>query len=182
MFTNYHEAKPYIEATHYLNKYTGLFPSLLSMIVDNVCTDCKSYRNPPIFYNRTRDGQPAMKIDLPNVLKAIDDSTHFTFPIFGNFLVTSYSGEPFVGVVPSQGSAMIIYQPKIVSIGFVRIFAAVANAKSVILIAILLMLLVGWLLWFTVRKRPSNRKHSIFCVLIILPWYSTCLQVSYDFK
>jgi len=45
---------------------------------------------------------------------------------------------------------MIVYQPKVVSVGFVAIFNAVGNSKPVVLIAILISMVVGWLLWFAV--------------------------------
>jgi len=150
LFTNYYQALPYISAKKPINEYTGLFPDLLSMIVDSICTDCKSHWNPPILYNQTRDGRDPIKADAQTAIKNIDDTVHFTFPIFGQIEIPSYSGYPFIGIVQSQGTAMIVYQPKVVSVGFVAIFNAVGNSKPVVLIAILISMVVGWLLWFAV--------------------------------
>ena len=93
-----------------------------------------------------------MQQNLKGVITNIADTVHFTFPIFGQLFINTFSGYPFIGVVQSQGTAMIVYQPKVISVGFLRIFSAVYTAKSVLGIAILLMMVVGLLLWFGVSE------------------------------
>ena len=98
------------------------------------------------------DGRNPIKSNVNAAVASIDHTTHFTFPIFGQLFIQTFSGFPFIGIVQSQGTAMIVYQPKIVSVGFLKIFTAVYNARSVLAISILLMMLVGWLLWFGVSS------------------------------
>lgn len=154
MFTNFYEHKPFavIEFDEDGDeKVTGLFPDLLSRIVDAVCMDCKAYRKPSLYYNKTKNGRPALKMNLDKVVNGIDEFTHFTFPIFGKFDLKTFSGVfPYIGIVQSQGSAMIVYQPKVVAVGFWRIFTAVANAWSVVLVAVIITYLTGCVLWFAV--------------------------------
>ena len=150
-FTNFYNSKPFIDGNKIENRYTGLFPDLLSLIVGTVCTGCKSRSRPPfIYFNRSMEGRDPMKDDLKGAIANIDETVHFTFPIFGQLFIHTFSGFPFIGIIQSQGIAMIVYQPKVVSVGFAKIFAAVWNGRSVIAISILLMMLVGWLLWFGV--------------------------------
>lgn len=137
-----------MQADQIRQTYTGLFPQLLSQIVDSVCTGCATPTT--TYYNLSMDGREPLKDDVNSAIANIDDTTHFTFPIFGQLFIKTYSGYPFVGIVQSQGTAMIVYQPKIVSVGFMRIFTAVVNAKSVLAISMLLMCVVGWFLWFSV--------------------------------
>ena len=147
-FTNFYNSKPFIDGNKHENRYEGLYPDILSLIVSTVCTGCKSRDRPPVVYfNRSLDGRDPMQKDLKGAVANIVDTVHFTFPIFGQLFINTFSGYPFIGVVQSQGTAMIVYQPKVVSVGFLRIFSAVYNARSVLAIAILLMMLVGLLLW-----------------------------------
>ena len=151
IFNNWYELKPY--SIHDLtkdSKASGLFPDLLDLVVSSVCTDCRGYK-PTLYYNMSRTGRSARKRNVDEVVKYLDDTTHISFPIFGRFTVTRFQGElPFIGFVQSQGSAMIVYQPRTKTIGVVAILAAVFNAWPVILIAVLLACMSGWILWFLV--------------------------------
>ena len=129
---------------------SGLFPDLLDLVVSAVCTDCTSYK-PSLFYNMTKNGRESMKHDVDEVKQYLDEFTHMSFPIFGRFTITRFQGElPYIGFVQSQGSALLIYQPRTKTIGVVAILTAVANAWPVILIAVLLASISGWILWFLV--------------------------------
>uniref|UniRef100_A0A7M5X9R1 Fibronectin type-III domain-containing protein n=1 Tax=Clytia hemisphaerica TaxID=252671 RepID=A0A7M5X9R1_9CNID len=158
IFTNYYNSNPFMQADQIRQTYTGLFPQLLSQIVDSVCTGCATPTT--TYYNLSMDGREPLKDDVNSAIANIDDTTHFTFPIFGQLFIKTYSGYPFVGIVQSQGTAMIVHQPKIVSVGFMRIFTAVVNAKSVLAISMLLMCVVGWFLWFS-EQSSSNSDMTI---------------------
>lgn len=151
IFNNWFESKPYIEqigSTSDLVK--GLYPDLLTMVVDAICTGCRSHQS-TMYYNKTRDGRSSKKANVANVKNYLDDNVHFSFPIFGRFTLTRFAGvHPFVGIISSQGSALIVYQPEYKTVGFVNIFKAVFTAWPVVLIAVLLAMMSGWILWFLV--------------------------------
>lgn len=136
---------------------------MLSGIVNTVCTGCKAYQNPPLFFNKTKNGRPALKVNFDAVVNGIDSGTHFTFPVFGQFHLKTFSGIfPFIGIIQSQGSAMIVYQPKVVAVGFVKILSAVGLAWPVVLVSVLLAYVTGCVFWFTV----SEIGIPIFCLLL----------------
>ncbi|XP_057292100.1 uncharacterized protein LOC130614680 isoform X2 [Hydractinia symbiolongicarpus] len=156
IFNNWFESKPYIEqigSTSDLVK--GLYPDILTMVVDAICTGCRSHHS-TMYYNKTRDGRSSKKSNVANVKKYLDDNVHFSFPIFGRFTLTRFAGEhPFVGIISSQGSALIVYQPEYKTVGFVNIFKAVFTAWPVVLIAVLLAMMSGWILWFLEQSADS---------------------------
>lgn len=168
MFSNWYEYKPYIGQVGKIEgDVEGLFPDILKMVVNNVCTDCKSYR-PSLYYNRTKSGRTSEKEDVDEVKKYLDGDVHLSFPIFGRFALTRFAGTyPFVGIVASQGSALIVYQPEYKTVGFLNILTAVYAAWPVILIAVLLATIMGWVLWFSV---------SFFLFLLLLFWIRFFIQ------
>ena len=153
LFSNWRVEEPYTYVTH--EKLTGtqaygLIPDLLDLVIDAVCNDCLAPK-PNIYYNQTRRGHPSLKETDLQVKTFLDDTVDISFPVLGNFEIPKYAGTyPFVGIVPSQGSAMIIYQPRVKTIGLMIILGAVYNAWPVILIAVLLAVLSGWFLWIFV--------------------------------
>jgi len=76
---------------------------------------------------------------------------HLTFAIFGKFIVEKFQGVyPYVGLLSTQGSALIVYDEKVKVVGLLEILKSISNAWSVMLIAVLIASVVGWLFWFFV--------------------------------
>ena len=120
------------------------------MIVDAVCTGCRSYSRSVIVYNQTLTGHPSMKVRARDMKLSIKGS-HLSFPLFGKFDIEMFQGQhPYVGIVESQGSAMIVPLVKVKTLGFMAILLSIKNAWSVMLVAVLIASLVGWMFWFFV--------------------------------
>ena len=151
IFNNWYELKPYsLHDPNIETEASGLFPDLLDMVVGAVCTDCISYK-PSLFYNKTKNGRASLKHGVGEVKEHLNEFTHISFPIFGRFTITRFQGDlPYIGFVQSQGSALLVYQPRTKTIGVVAILIAVANAWPVIVIAVLLACMSGWIIWFLV--------------------------------
>ena len=152
IYTNYHINPPYtrLVGSRGNTTFTGIFPEFLKMIVDAVCTGCRSYSRSVIVYNQTLTGHPSMKVRARDVKLSIKGS-QLSFPLFGKFDVEMFQGQhPYVGIVESQGSAMIVPLVKVKTVGFMAILKSITNAWSVMLIAVLIASLVGWMFWFFV--------------------------------
>ena len=130
---------------------TGFFPELMTKILMEVCVHCDAYR-PTIYYDRTGLGYPSKKINMAKVKEGVDEGTHLNFPFFGRFEIEKYEGfYPYIGIVYSQGVAMIVKDIKVKNLGMVNILLAISKAWSVLFVGVLMSAICGWVFWFTVR-------------------------------
>ena len=131
---------------------SSLFPHILQMITDEVCTNtCNSYNRSTFYYDRTSSGDPAAKLDEVGVRRTVGQSAHVNFPIQGVSTMKKFQGNyPFISLVPFQGTAFVVYHESVKSVGFLGIFMAVFNAWSVIAMSCLLAWVCGCVYWFTV--------------------------------
>lgn len=125
-------------------------------ILRDVCVHCDAY-TPTIYYDRTELGYPSRKVGMKNVKEGVDRGTHMNFPFFGRFEVEKYEGfYPYIGIIYSQGVAMIVKDVKEKSIGVVNILLAISKAWSVLFIGVLMCSVCGWVMWFAVSLLISN--------------------------
>ncbi|XP_066935071.1 uncharacterized protein [Clytia hemisphaerica] len=128
---------------------TGFFPELMTKILMEVCVHCDAYR-PTIYYDRTGLGYPSKKINMAKVKEGVDEGTHLNFPFFGRFEIEKYEGfYPYIGIIYSQGVAMIVKDVKVKNLGFVNILLAISKAWSVLFVGVLMSAICGWVFWFT---------------------------------
>ena len=147
----------------------GFFPELMTKILQEVCVHCDAYK-PTIYYDRTMLGHPSKKISMTGVKEGVDRGTHMNFPFFGRFEVEKYEGfYPYIGIIYSQGVAMIAIDVKEKSVGLVNIVIAISKAWSVLFIGVLMSSICGWVLWFAVsvtvfliEKRLMYLMHLFF--------------------
>ena len=162
---------------------TGLFPTILKMIIDNVCSNtCNSYNKSTIFYDRTYSGDPSIKKNENGVRRTIGESAHLNFPIQGRMTMESFQGFPFIGIIPFQGTAFIVYHNSVVSVGMAGIFKAVFQAWSVILVSCLLAWLCGCVYWFTVSSIVPIVLVILFCYcrfLECLQFYFILIEINF---
>lgn len=154
IYTNYRINPPYTRLVGGRGNttFTGMFPEFLKMIVDAVCTGCRSYSRSVIRYNQTLTGHPSQKVRDRDV-KLFIKGSHLSFPLFGKFDIEMFQGQfPYVGIVQSQGSAMIVPLVKVKTVGLMAILSSITNAWSVMLVAVLIASLVGWMFWFFVSQ------------------------------
>lgn len=129
---------------------SGLFPHFLEMIINGVCNRCRSYPTSILVYNQTLTGHPSKKVRINDMKNQIEGS-HLTFPLYGNFEIENFQGVyPYVGIVHSQGVAMIVVKETVKTLGFVSILISISNAWSVMLVALLISSVIGWSFWFAV--------------------------------
>ena len=103
------------------NNILGLFPVFINMIISNVCNKCKGYSVPEIAFNKTENGYPSKKLRIRDVKNHIVGA-HLTFALFGKFVIENFQGVyPYVGLVNTQGSALIVYNQKVKVLGLLEI-------------------------------------------------------------
>lgn len=128
---------------------TGLFPDLLNIIIKQVCRGC-SYES-TLHFDRTLSGYPSEKVKMNDVKATVGEGVHINFPIFSKFEFDKFQGTfPYIGIARTQGSAMIVVDPEMKTLGMLNMLKAISQAWSVILVAVLMALLCGWAFWFTV--------------------------------
>ena len=155
ILTNFIAADPYVvkNTTTFYPTYTGVFPFILQRIVDTICSDCINGGPSLLSYNVSLDGLMNEKENIIDLKNGISDDVQVTFPMFGKFEMTRHAGQyPYIGMVNSQGIAVLKYQPRIVAIGVWRLLTAVMGAWPVIMVAVLMCSIVGILFWFTVSR------------------------------
>lgn len=132
------------------DKPDGLFPEIIPYIINSVCTGCRSYAKSELYFNRTYSGHPSRKLNEKRVRYSIGESAHINFPIYGKMDMERFQGTyPYIGVVPKQGVAMIVYHEKVESVGVYQILIAVFAAWPVIVVCVLMALVFGCAFWFT---------------------------------
>ena len=168
IYTNYLLNPPYTEIVGERLDATlvGIFPQFLKMIIGAVCTGCRSYQKSDILYDQTLTGHPSQKIRTTDLKNQIVGS-HLTFPLFGSFNIELFQGQhPYVGIVESQGSALITPLLKVKTLGFMAILRSIKNAWSVMLVAVLIASIVGWLFWFFVSQtllfHKGGSRHKVY--------------------
>ena len=83
----------------------------------------------------------------------VDRGTHMNFPFFGAFEVENFEGiYPYIGIVKSQGVAMIVKDIKLKSVGMMQILKSISKAWSVLSVGVMMCFICGWLFWFLVRR------------------------------
>ncbi|XP_066928617.1 uncharacterized protein [Clytia hemisphaerica] len=185
IYTNFLVQPPYVvmEGRGSNTTLSGLFPHFLEMIINGVCNRCRSYPTSILVYNQTLTGHPSKKVRINDMKNQIEGS-HLTFPLYGNFEIENFQGVyPYVGIVHSQGVAMIVVKETVKTLGFVSILTSISNAWSVMLVALLISSVIGWSFWFA--EQPSEeseirRDRSIIgCLQGLWIAYVTMTTVGY---
>lgn len=151
LYTNFLEVKPYVEVDKKNRSLvSGLFPDLMNLVIKAVCVECRAYES-RLYYDRTFTGHPSEKVTMKYLKDNVGVGSHMNFPIFGKFEFEKFQGSfPYIGIAYSQGSAMIVVDPEMKTMGMMSILKSIANAWSVIFVGVLLAFLCGWVFWFTV--------------------------------
>ena len=127
------------------------------MILGKVCSDCREYK---ISFSQTLHGYNPEKKDEETVKLSVGNASQLNFPIYGKFDITRFSGSyPYIGIVRTQGTAVIVLKLKDPTVGLLLILKSIASVWSVITVVMLMAVVCGWLFWFAV---------SVLCVLLYM--------------
>ena len=79
-------------------------------MVDECCGWCSEFQKTVVNFKRDASNEESAKSSSHFLLKSLDTSSDFTFPIYGNSLQDSYKGGfGYVPVIESSGVAFIVY-------------------------------------------------------------------------
>ncbi|XP_057313806.1 uncharacterized protein LOC130655123 isoform X2 [Hydractinia symbiolongicarpus] len=151
IYSNFHSLQPYIYHDRSKGKdIQGFFPQLLTTILKEVCTNCKTYTVPKIYFDRTLTGHSAEKQNAQHMKEDIGSTVQLNMPVYGKFAVRKYAGiYPYIGIVRTQGSAAIMYNQKVRRYQMKDLLRNVFASWTIVAIMVLLSIKFGLLLWFT---------------------------------
>ena len=79
-------------------------------MVDECCGSCSEFETTVVNFKRDASNKESAKNSSHFLLKSLDTSSDFTFPIYGSSLQDSYKGGfGYVPVIESSGVAFIVY-------------------------------------------------------------------------
>ncbi|XP_057313718.1 uncharacterized protein LOC130655034 [Hydractinia symbiolongicarpus] len=158
IYANFYSLKPYIYHDKSKGRDTqGFFPQLLTTILKNVCTNCKAYTIPKIYFDRTVTGHSAEKLKSQHMKEDIGSTVQLSMPVYGKFAIRRYAGiYPYIGIVKTQGSAAIMYDQKVRRYQMKDLLRNVVASWTTVAIMVLLSIICGWLLWFTEQSSSAS--------------------------
>ena len=154
VFFNWYEAKPYVfkESS---SKLGGLFPDLVGDIIVKACGSCTGYSNSSISYFASKDGhEPNKKSELLLKSSLSEGNVDMSFPVFGRAEDTIiFPGTEFIPIVQSPGSAMIIKDQAKSQNKALELVKSVGSTWPMFVITVMLAVITGFLIWFTVSHK-----------------------------
>ena len=151
--TNYYVAKPYLFRDESLSKLDGLFPEILSDMIEYSCGQCNrpglSSDSSILDREKTGKGTLAQKRNQKEALEDADKYTELTFPITAHNSVKYVSGMRYVTLVQHPGLAIVALQPDVNSV-VNDLISELLKIWPILFINIMFMILAGALVWILV--------------------------------
>ncbi|XP_057314721.1 uncharacterized protein LOC130655923 isoform X2 [Hydractinia symbiolongicarpus] len=162
LYSNFYSLKPFIhQEKQGLRQVHGFFPRLLKRILRGVCTKCKAYNSPEVYFDRTFSGSPSEKLNARQMKDNIGSTVQLSMPVYGKFTVKKYAGiYPYISIVRTQGSAAIMYDQKVRRYQMKDLLRNVVASWTTVAIMVLMSIICGWLLWFA-EQTSSNSDFEI---------------------
>ena len=151
--TNYYVAKPYLFRDENAGKLDGLFPGILSEMIEYACGQCNRPGQSSSFSvldkEKTGKGALAQKRNQKETLQDADKYTELSFPITAHTSVNYVSNLRYVSLVQHPGLALVVLQPDINTV-VNHLIGDIFKIWPILFINIMFMVLAGFFVWILV--------------------------------
>ena len=126
-----------------------IIPWVLKEMVDECCGSCSKFQTTVVNFKRDGSNRESAKNSSHFLLKSLDTSSDFTFPIYGNSLQKSYKGGfGYVPVIELPGVAFIVYPE--VSTQQNTMFNSIIRCLPLLLLPMVTSYAAGVIMWILV--------------------------------
>ncbi|XP_068752557.1 protein sidekick-1-like isoform X3 [Montipora capricornis] len=138
-----------------------IIPWVLKEMVDECCGSCSEFQTTVVNFKRDGSNEESAKNSSHFLLKSLDTSSDFTFPIYGSSLQDSYKGGfGYVPVIESSGVAFIVYPE--VSTQQNTMFNSIIRCLPVLLLPMVTAYAAGVIIWILERTGNAKDFHPSF--------------------
>ncbi|XP_068689584.1 protein sidekick-1-like isoform X2 [Montipora foliosa] len=138
-----------------------IIPWVLKEMVDECCGSCSEFQTTVVNFKRDGSNEESAKNSSHFLLKSLDTSSDFTFPIYGSSLQDSYRGGfGYVPVIESSGVAFIVYPE--VSTQQNTMFNSIIRCLPVLLLPMVTAYAAGVIIWILERTGNAKDFHPSF--------------------
>jgi len=128
-----------------------IIPKVLQSMVDECCGLCDAFSKTLLDFNMNGNNKPSAKNTSRDLLESLEESTDFTFPVYGHKNQDSYKGGyGYIPVIESAGVAFIVYPE--VSTTQTSMFNSMLRCLPVLVLPILTAYIAGVIIWFLVSR------------------------------
>jgi hypothetical protein len=133
--------------------YDGIFYNVTEKMIKWACGNCKNgHGKTDVNLKSNGKGGVAYKDGAIDVVNDIDEIPHLSFPIYGNQYMNKYMGMyEYIHFMDSPGVAFITISDPAEQTGD-RIINSVIGCIPLLIIALFMALLAGFVVWFFVSK------------------------------
>lgn len=128
-----------------------IIPMVLQSMVDDCCGLCDAFSKTLLHFNMNGNNKPSAKNTSRDLLESLEESTDFTFPVYGHKNQDSYKGGyGYIPVIESAGVAFIVYPE--VSTTQTSMFNSMLRCLPVLVLPIVTAYIAGVIIWFLVSR------------------------------
>ncbi|XP_031565189.1 uncharacterized protein LOC116300451 [Actinia tenebrosa] len=163
LYSNFFVHPPYLTVDDD-GSFDGVFYNITEQMIKWACGNCKNgHGETDLNMKSNGKGGDAYKPGAIDLVDDIDDIPHISFPVYGNKYMDKYMGMyEYIHFMDSPGVVFITIDNPAGTAGQ-RIITAVFGCLPLLLIAVLMAVLAGFIVWFLeFRSNPEQFSPSFF--------------------
>jgi nitrate reductase NapE component len=164
MASTYQLLPPYVMKTPN-GKPGGILPQMIQRMTSSCCGTCSGT---VVDFDRDGLGEIAEKDTYPDLLKSLDQSTSFAFPIVGFAGTNKYKSQfGFIPAVETPGMVVMVKKKSAENITLTVLWS-VFGIWPILLINVVLALIAGIVMWMLVGREIIGLLRELFNSIVSL--------------